>query len=500
MKRTPFIPFEIPYYRQIRFKQRRNDYRPVRVYKKYKTFVIDIVRPKDICDDPIFLKVHKEVVKSLSEKRINKEQFFTTESISKHPIKLLSKIGSSFLIKCVLQILLLLYVLSDFSFHPLAISVLTFILSILYERYKNKNLAFLNPNFAFLAFLFFGKIGFAQTISGTYKSALDGTPISNVTVKYTTSGKSFYTKTDYNGRYSLTVTSVKTDESLIRDFQVSISPNPGNKQALYIYTPVEKEVDVTRYNILGQVINSYENIKLRKGQNEILIEGRNIHGAKISEGIYITVISEKGKALSIIKSIHNKNIPEPLIGRMNLNEKYVEQQRKTSSTGTIEFIDSTNKYVKYTDNLTTIGDTVYNVEGVPDKELENKFVSNGDSIKSLINLYKHFGTNRQKILGKARVFFNKNNGPLWNLEQIITEINSVGEIAEETIEEYTGTDTYIKFEYVNSDTGKTRYDDTAIEVLERTSDGRIKKAKVYMNTTNNMNKNTAQAQALKSVM
>jgi M6 family metalloprotease-like protein len=100
------------------------------------------------------------------------------------------------------------------------------------------------------------------------------------------------------------VTSVENDKdkiTVLKDFVLSQNyPNPFNPSTVIEFTvPVNSNVTLTIYNLLGQVVSTLVNEEVSAGNYTVNWNGRDREGIQVSSGIYLYKIKANGKNGSI---------------------------------------------------------------------------------------------------------------------------------------------------------------------------------------------------------
>ena len=95
----------------------------------------------------------------------------------------------------------------------------------------------------------------------------------------------------YLNRYSI-ITDVipytDLNNNLPADFNLNQNyPNPFNPTTIIKYAlPRKSQVNITIYNLLGQIVRNYDQGVQSFGTYEIIWDGKNQSGSKVSSGIY----------------------------------------------------------------------------------------------------------------------------------------------------------------------------------------------------------------------
>ncbi len=97
-----------------------------------------------------------------------------------------------------------------------------------------------------------------------------------------------------------------TPDSNVADIEINAYPNPFNPNVTFsVRAKSDVSAELTIFNVKGQTVKKLADQTLKKGINNIVWQGDDNHGEKISSGIYLYKIEINGKCksgkLSLVK-------------------------------------------------------------------------------------------------------------------------------------------------------------------------------------------------------
>ncbi len=197
---------------------------------------------------------------------------------------------------------------------------------------------------------------YAQTINITGRLTASRYAVKNASVTFidnsdTTSKFSALTDDSGNYQIDLVVTSVNSDNSLPKKFELEQNyPNPFSTSTAIPYDLNKgSDIKVTIYDILGRVVRKFEVGQQSVGTHNITWNGNNDFGQKVASGIYLYRLDADGES-QVKKMVFNQNgknlfvfphsyslIENPLSSKINKTESvqgntFTIRIQNTSST------------------------------------------------------------------------------------------------------------------------------------------------------------------------
>ena len=99
------------------------------------------------------------------------------------------------------------------------------------------------------------------------------------------------------------ITSVNDDELIPTEFELSAYPNPFNPSTTLRYSiPHSSDIKIKIYNLLGKEIWTKDETQTIAGMYEVVWNGVNNSGSKLSSGIYFVRIqaNQQSKNLKLL--------------------------------------------------------------------------------------------------------------------------------------------------------------------------------------------------------
>ena len=143
----------------------------------------------------------------------------------------------------------------------------------------------------------------AQTVAVTGTVSTSGSAVRYASVRFEETGNpsnAFTALTDSSGHYELSIVLTSVDPGPLLPEAFALGPNYPNPFSSSTSIPYElkthSEVQVTVYDVLGQVVRGLVAGTQPGGTHEVLWDGRNNMGRKVANGIYLFSLRAGGKS------------------------------------------------------------------------------------------------------------------------------------------------------------------------------------------------------------
>lgn len=157
---------------------------------------------------------------------------------------------------------------------------------------------------------------FSQDITGTITTT-GNQPVQNCRIEFVNKNiptLQYITLTDSLGRYKISITTGvdESDDSYPDGIKLYQNyPNPFSENTVITYIiPKHNDVTIKVYNILGQEVRALITTEIQEGFNNVIWDGKDKFGKKVSSGIYFYKI-ESGDRTKIKKMLYLEGITTP---------------------------------------------------------------------------------------------------------------------------------------------------------------------------------------------
>lgn len=219
---------------------------------------------------------------------------------------------------------------------------------------------------------------FSQDIKGTITTT-DNQPVQNCRIEFVNKNiptLHYITLTDSLGRYKISITTGvdESDDSHPDGIKLYQNyPNPFSEKTVISYNiPKHNDVTIKVYNILGQEVRALITTEIQEGFNNVIWDGKDNFGKKVSSGIYFYKIKSGGrtkiKKMLYLEGITTPAYPAHFISSENSNSKandktiYIVRLRNIQGT-TYPRVNELTINKVYISGDTTLNFTLTEVKG-----------------------------------------------------------------------------------------------------------------------------------------
>lgn len=154
---------------------------------------------------------------------------------------------------------------------------------------------------------------FSQDIKGTITTT-DNKPVTNCRIEFVNKNiptLQYITLTDSLGKYKISITTGVDESDYNQPDGIKLYqnyPNPFSEKTVITYKiPKHNDVTIKVYNILGQEVRALITSEIQEGFNNVIWDGKDNFGKKVSSGIYFYNV-KSGDKIKIKKMIYLEGI------------------------------------------------------------------------------------------------------------------------------------------------------------------------------------------------